>query len=56
VQGKQKHLGRFATASLAASAYNEAALTFFGNQAKLNVIVHDLTEGLVEVSPGYAQK
>ena len=51
MQGKQKHLGRFATAALAASAYNEAALSFFENQAKLNVIVSDPIESLVAQKP-----
>jgi hypothetical protein len=40
-QGKRTHLGRFPTATQAALAYNEAALRYFGDHARLNVIASD---------------
>ncbi len=52
LQGKRKHLGRFSTAIQAAFAYNEAALLYFGNHARLNVIVHDPSENLASLREG----
>ncbi len=40
-QGKRTHLGRYPTAIQAALAYNEAALRYFGDDARLNVIASD---------------
>jgi hypothetical protein len=38
IKGKSIHLGYFITEEAAALAYNEAALKYYGSQAKLNVI------------------
>ncbi len=51
-QGKRKHLGRFPTAIRAAFAYNEAALLYFGDHARLNVIVVDPKERLASLQEG----
>ena len=51
-QGKRTHLGRFPTAIQAAFAYNEAALRYFGDHARLNVIITDSREKLAAFQEG----
>ena len=49
---KRTHLGRFPTAREAAIAYNEAALRYFGDHARLNVIVGDPRESIPPLQKG----
>jgi group I intron endonuclease len=43
-----KHLGRFSTEEDAAIAYNNASIEKYGDRAKLNIIVYDVTEGRID--------